>query len=307
MNLGHKLRTTVRALFLMCSIVLCGVNDSAAGPDEFADYWYSGKAELSRYELHQARYGEVHSGDAVLIFVTEDFLTDKQVKYDSGTRDNVASVLKLNLTRKFNTGIYPYSMMSSIFTTISDKASTLKVTTTSQDWCGHTFMQLNNRNGNFETQLRSYFQSESDVNSSIDNAMLEDEIWTRIRLAPRELPTGNIELIPGTQIVRLRHLPLKVERAMAELSTSHEGSNTSPRTLIYTVTYKDLHRTLAIEFEESFPHRIVGWTESNPSGFGAHAKVLTTSATRTHSIKSDYWARHSVSDLPLRDELGLRR
>ena len=53
---------------------------AAALSQEFKDYWYSGEAELTRYELEQARYGEIHRGDAVLIFVTEDFRTDKQVK-----------------------------------------------------------------------------------------------------------------------------------------------------------------------------------------------------------------------------------
>ena len=38
--------------------------------DQFNDYWYAGDAELTRYALQQVRYGEVHEGDAVLIFVT---------------------------------------------------------------------------------------------------------------------------------------------------------------------------------------------------------------------------------------------
>ena len=55
--------------------------------DRFSVYWNQGKAELARYELQQVRYGEIHQGDAVLIFVTEDFLKDKQVKYDYGKPD----------------------------------------------------------------------------------------------------------------------------------------------------------------------------------------------------------------------------
>ena len=46
------------------------------------EYWYQGKAEISRFELQQSRYGEVHQGDAVMIFVTEDFRTDIQVKLE---------------------------------------------------------------------------------------------------------------------------------------------------------------------------------------------------------------------------------
>ncbi|MEM1407815.1 MAG: septum formation inhibitor Maf, partial [Bacteroidota bacterium] len=40
---------------------------------EFNNYWYAGKAEITSYELKQSRYGEVHDGEAVLIFVTEPF------------------------------------------------------------------------------------------------------------------------------------------------------------------------------------------------------------------------------------------
>jgi len=45
---------------------------------EFKDYWYAGKAEISSYKLEQARYGELRDGTAALIFVTEDFLPEVQ-------------------------------------------------------------------------------------------------------------------------------------------------------------------------------------------------------------------------------------
>ena len=44
------------------------------------NYWTQGKAEVNVYELSQNRYKENHSGNVVSIFVTEDFLTEKQVK-----------------------------------------------------------------------------------------------------------------------------------------------------------------------------------------------------------------------------------
>ena len=47
---------------------------------EFKEYWYAGKAEITSYELEQARYGELRKGNAVLIYVTEPFLSEKQVK-----------------------------------------------------------------------------------------------------------------------------------------------------------------------------------------------------------------------------------
>ena len=48
--------------------------------EAFKKQWYAGLAEITRYELKQAQYRDVYDGDAVLIFVTEDFLSDKHVK-----------------------------------------------------------------------------------------------------------------------------------------------------------------------------------------------------------------------------------
>ena len=81
---------------------------------EFKEYWYSGEAEITSYKLEQARYGELREGKAVLIFVTEPFLADKQVKANRSNPENIP-VLKLNSTKKYLTGIYPYSIMSSSF------------------------------------------------------------------------------------------------------------------------------------------------------------------------------------------------
>ncbi len=52
-------------------------------PPGFGAYWFQGKAELTSYDLQQARYGELHLGQAVLIFVTEDLSRQKQVKLDN--------------------------------------------------------------------------------------------------------------------------------------------------------------------------------------------------------------------------------
>ncbi|MEX0361456.1 MAG: septum formation inhibitor Maf, partial [Allomuricauda sp.] len=47
--------------------------------EDFKSYWYAGNAEITSYKLEQARYGELRDGTAVLIYVTEPFLPEKQV------------------------------------------------------------------------------------------------------------------------------------------------------------------------------------------------------------------------------------
>jgi len=153
--------------------------------NKFSDYWYQGKAELNSYKLEQARYGEIHSGEAVLVFVTEDFSASKLVKLDNpaATPKDAVKILKLNNTRKFNTGIYPYSMMTSVFTPVDLKKhpNTLKITSSSQEWCGHTFMQVKLNKNNYKVGLKSYFESEGDSQFKVNKVMPEDEIWNRMR------------------------------------------------------------------------------------------------------------------------------
>ena len=270
----------------------------------FGKYWFDGEAELNRYELQQARYGELHEGEAVLIFVTEDFLSDDQVKYEQGPRDQVVPVLKLNYTRKFFTGLYPYSMMSSIFTPVGNNNKTIKVSTSVQEWCGHVFSQLNLRKQKYEMHLFSYFQQEGDQHEFIDGAMLEDEIWNKIRINPAALPIGEITLIPSTQYARLKHTPLRPEMAIASINEIVDSTFSDQTLQQYKIEYIHLGRTLSIIFEPSFPYAIIGWEETYQSGFN-DPQLLVTKAKRTNSLKTAYWKLNSVEDSHWRSELGL--
>lgn len=268
------------------------VNENKAS-QEFKDYWYGGEAEITSFSLEQARYGELREGTAVLIYVTEDFRPELQVKADRSYSNNV-SVLKLNSTKNFNTGIYPYSIMQSTFYPVSNDQHALKVSCSVQEWCGQVYIQLNNRS-NFELASFSYFESESDTNFNLDKSILENELWTQLRIDPSSLPQGNIQIIPSLEFTRFKHLEVKPYNATATLS---EGR--------YTLNYPELNRSLIINFNSIFPHEIIGWQETFKSGFGEDAKVLTTRASRLKTIKSVYWEKNSNSDEYLREALELQ-
>lgn len=273
-------------------------NSNPAQPtsEEFKKYWYSGTAELTSFELEQSRYGDIHKGKSVLIYVTEDFNPEKQVKADQQRANNIP-VLKLNSTKKFYTGIYPYSVMTSTFYPVTNNKHAIKVTASMQEWCGHIFSQLNNR-AKFDIQSFSYFESESDQEFSINKAILEDELWTKLRIDPSQLPTGTQQIIPAFEVLRMKHIPLKTYEATATLTTSGTTST-------YELSYPKLNRKLVINFNTSFPHDILGWTETSASGFGNNAKTLTTKATKIKQLKTPYWSKNSVKDSILRKNLGL--
>jgi hypothetical protein len=259
---------------------------------EFKDYWYAGEAEISSYQLEQARYGEIRNGHAVLIYVTEDFLPDIQVKADNRNTDNI-SVLKLNATKKFNTGVYPYSIMQSTFYPVSNNQHALKITNSMQEWCGHVYAQLNNRK-DFEITSHSYFEGEADEYFKLKKAILENELWTQLRIEPKSLPTGDLEIIPAFEYTRLLHIPIKAYKASAKLS---EGN--------YYISYPELNRTLNVNFNPKFPYDILSWQETFKSGYGEKAKTFTTKATKLKTIKSAYWSKNSNKDSALRETLQL--
>ena len=261
--------------------------------DDFKAYWYAGKAEISSYKLEQARYGEIREGQAVLIYVTEEFLPNIQVKADTYSSNNTP-ILKLNSTKNFNTGVYPYSIMQSVFYPVSNNQHAIKVSSSIQEWCGQIYTQLNNKT-EFEITSHSYFEGEADKNFKLNKTILENEIWTQLRIHPKSLPVGELEIIPSFEYCRLKHIPIKAYNAKANLTNS-----------TYSIEYPDLNRTLVIQFSPEFPYEINSWEETFKSGFGTNAKVLTNKATKLKTIKSAYWTKNKNTDLSLRKELLLK-
>jgi hypothetical protein len=263
---------------------------------QFASYWYQGKAEINVFDLQQSRYGEVRAGKAVLIFVTEDFSKSKQVKLDAPSErpSDAQKVLKLNMTREFVTGIYPYNTMLSVFTPVEVEARSPKLTASVTEWCGQSFTQLNFKSGKYTAKQFSYFESEGDAEIKID-ALPEEELFTLIRLNPNLLPMGTVALIPSLIFQRFSHIPLRAEQAL--ISKKELGNNQSE----VTVAYQELGRKVSIRYQTLFPYELVGFTESYTNAKG---QVEVTTATRTHLRMMDYWNQNEKLFEPLRKELG---
>jgi hypothetical protein len=268
-------------------------------PAAFEGYWSKGQAEITSYTLEQARYGEIHSGQAVLIFVTEDMSKRRQVKLERPeiAGDDRVRVLKLNLTKKFSTGVYPYSMMESVFTPL-DLSGTLKLTASVQEWCGQVFAQLNRHSDGLKIELRSYFESEGDQNKTLSDLAIEDDIWTRLRLDPASLETGIVEILPSMLYLRLSHRPITSYAARATMTPAGPDGIAT-----YLLEYPDLQRTLTIRYRAAFPYEIESWEEKYPEGRGG--TLLTTRAVRKERLMLDYWNHNGTVDAPLRKRLGL--
>ncbi len=297
-----KINTLYLFSFALLALPACRQNTPKESPTEDqkvtlppakSNYWYQGKAEVSSYTVLQERYGELREGGQVMVFVTEDFSKNKQVKLDGAPEpgDERVPVLKLNALRRFQTGIYDYSVMQSVFTpTATDNMRTQKTTTTIQDWCGHVFVQCNATSGGYNVKAFSYFEKEGDAETNLVPDLLEDEIWTLVRLNPEALASKKLMVLPSVVYTRFKHKPLLPQEATTVIE---KGAAESILRLVYT----NIPRQLGIRFETAFPHRILGWEESDNGN-------LMSKGTLKNILLDAYWQHNDNASAPLRTTLN---
>ena len=92
--------------------------------------------------------------------------------------------MKLNHLRQFQTGIYDYSTMTSVFARVALGWPVRKVSFSSQDWCGQVWHQLLPASGRIDGILHSYFEGEADGRDELtfpDGGVFEDALPILLR------------------------------------------------------------------------------------------------------------------------------
>jgi hypothetical protein len=300
------MQRTLLRYALMCATLAAS---TAARADDFWRFWGDGKAELDGYALVEPRYGQLRQGTAVAIFVTEDFSEALRVKADPGKhpKSDVVPVMKVNLVRDFQTGIYDYNTMTSTFlrTEFSGDAfwPLLKTSFSSQEWCGHVYMQWLPHGTKLDGTSHSYFDGEADASPQLEypaGGVLEDALPILVRgLRGDWLPPGASRKLPflRSQLrTRLLHVPAKWGEATVTRAAAAAPVKTALGTLrAFTYTVVEAGGdTLTFTVEEAYPHRLLAWQSS--SGESAHL---------VGSARLEYWKLHDNGDEKYLKQLGL--
>ena len=146
-------------------------------------------------------------------------------------------------------------MMTSVFTR-ADGSMTEKVTLGSQDWCGHSYVQVNNKKNGYHILIRSYFESEGDQEFVIKADLLEDELFNLIRINPSLIKEGSFKILPSLNYLRLTHR--KMEGIDATITKTSGSQNT------VSLSYPSLNREIIISYEPTSPYKIISFDESYP-------------------------------------------
>ncbi len=303
--------------FLACALAATMAPAAKAGNNDpdFGAHWHDGKAELDGYRLVVERYGETRPGRAVLIYVTEPFSSAKHVKVDDPSRDpaDTFEAMKLNLARDFQTGIYDYRTIISLFTRSQDFRP-VKIAFSSSEWCGQVYEELHFRDSGLSEQFFSYFEDESSA-LSLEiprDGVTEDNLFIILRgLRGPFMKAGEKRSFPflaSSFHRRLTHQKIAWSSATIERLKRPEQVRVPAgefQTDVYVVRPAD-GREGRFHIEQAYPHRVIRWSwqparpSSSRSGLeGADTGELTGSA------RLEYWKLNQPGDEKYLEELGL--
>ena len=265
----------------------------------FWDHWGDGRAELSTYRGEVSRYGSLRRAQMDLIYVTEPHDRRRWLKDDDAPDQHRVNVLKLNRLLKFQTGIYPYSVMTSVFAPTADwgrpRFQPVKVTLTAQEWCGHVFHGIWPGPDRFMTEIRSYFASEGEQVELVDtpaDTLYQDALPIQLRQLDGPFNAGEEwrgEIVPSLWHTRKGHAePKPVE---ATITRRDADLDDTPVTR-FVLGYGDVEVTYDIE--KAPPHRLLRWRHSD----GSHLELKA-------SKRLAYWKLNNPGDESHRRDLGL--
>ena len=276
---------------------------------KFWAVWGDGKAEVNTYNLTFPRYNQKRKGVAIAIFVTEPFSNSARVKADPGKHreSDVVPVMKLNLIKKYQTGIYDYSDMMSAFVALAPAdgqpaGSTLKASFSSQEWCGHVYSQMLFGRDHIGFTQHSYFDGEADQNSELErhtDGISEDALllWAR-GVAQPWTPGSSTPIMTSLETLRQKHVG-------PSWSTTALSKDAAPQTISIAAGKFEVDvfhsnraggtsRTFYVE--RASPGRIVKWQTSE----GESAELRATQRLK-------YWELNKEGGESILSDLGLPR
>lgn len=216
----------------------------------FINYWKNNKTETTKYELKE---DSVAVGEGSLTFSIE------HVKGVNKT-DSVKT-LRSDFTGKIKKEKHDYSVITSTYLplNLSLRPHALKILNSVQEQNENSFLELSQIPKSYEIASKNTFKDKTKEHFVLERKNLEDELWTKIRMNPSDLPIGDIEITPSFAYWQSVHKSPEIYEAKSEIK-EYLGTEFKGRKLkIYTLNYPDLKRNLSIVFEANFPFEILGW------------------------------------------------
>ncbi len=299
----------MKLVFWISSLFLCLAACDSGKQPHFSihhineHYWYRGLADIAVYRLQEMKYGGLRSGYAVSVWVTEDFDPAVGHKVDNPVQTDHVKVLKHINLKRFSTGIYDYSVMTSSFTGFHH-GDAFKTVLSSQDWCGQSYIQQNLVRDGHEFRQFSYFEQLGDRHLRTDAVLMEDHIPGLLLLQPDALPEETaLMMIPALEYLNATQQDIKAWPAYIAIhqKESLPALNGIDTPLIrVSVSYDELPRKVDLFYTTGSTPQLVMRNDYDLTGI---EPVRISSATLHRFTSSDYWNLNTMADDLLRDSL----
>lgn len=271
----------------------------AAAGEAFTRAWSDGRAELSGYRARVSRYGELREAELVLIYVTEPMDRRTWIKDDDAPPDRRVGVMKLNASLKFLTGVYPYSVLTSVFAPVdryrAEAFAPAKITLSAQEWCGHVFHGVWPGDDRATELLLSYFAQEGERRRDVAvpaGALYEDALLIQLRELDGPFAGGGDWrgwIVPSLWSIRRAHQPLAAVEATI---TRSRGARDGVAVHRFVLRYGEVTRTLDVEAAGA--RRVLAWQGSD----GEDVRLVRTA-------RLPYWQLHGNGDEAQRALFGV--
>lgn len=236
-----------------------------AETDVFGDVlWDDGQAEIASYRVVQRKYGELRTGEAVLIVVKEELDADALVKADGPHHPHTLTAMKLNHVLTVPTGVYTYRQMASLWLTRSG-GRPMKLVTSSQEWCGITHKTLGVRGDEGLLRTSSYFGAEGERAYGVpldDVTVLGDALPLWLRTLDLTEPGERTLRIVDEQLSNHASRP-GVRRATVAVGPAETLEVPAGLFEVVPVTVRRGESVERLSFRRRRPHTLVRWERAD--------------------------------------------
>jgi hypothetical protein len=177
-------------------------------------------------------------------------------------------MLKFNYVRRFQTGIYSYREMMSVFFEQSE-LQFAKMTFGSQEWCGQSFKELVNFDGNSSYHFNTYWDGQGRGSYDVSfpqEIFLYDALTVQLRMLEfEEGKSVEIPLLPG-QISSKVQKP-EISKATVNFLKTETISVTAGNFSCQLVEVVHSKGKDLFWFESNFPKRMIKWEGYNQDSY----------------------------------------
>lgn len=246
----------------------------------FAD----GLAEIATYDAALLREGAIRTARAYTILVSEDLVPSSLVKADDWRRPGLLRAHKFAVHTAVPTGMSQFRESTVVFLEQATYAP-LRVTYSSQDFCGLTFEELLRRGDRWVHRWSSYWEDDGGHGERfLPDGIPVDALPAWVRAIP---------LRPGMRFERTVILSLQGSQASSppavvasfEVSGPHLVEVPAGRFDTFEVRVRGEGVDLQVSVERQFPNRVVAWTDT-----------LGQSFRLVKSQREAYWERTAPDD-----------